>query len=68
MPTDGSAALFEFARVEGRSMVGASDGGNITWDAGAVLLAATQRAVGLIDRFTRCFSVIYSSSNTVRDG
>jgi Transposase DDE domain group 1 len=56
MPTECSAALFEFARVEGRSVVGAFDGGKITSDAGALLLAATDRAVGLIDRFAGCFT------------
>src|SRR5215469_16729884 len=56
MPTECSATLFEFARVEGRSVVGAFDGGKITSDAGALLLAATDRAVGLIDRFAGCFT------------
>jgi hypothetical protein len=56
MPTECSAALFEFARVEGRLVVGAFDGGKITSDAGALLLAAADRAVGLIGRFARCFS------------
>ena len=37
-------------------MVGAFDGGKITSDAGALLLAATDRAVGLIDRFAGCFT------------
>ena len=50
MPTECSATLFEFAPVEGRSVVGAFDGGKITSDAGALLLAATDRAVGLIGR------------------
>jgi len=56
MPTECSATLFEFARVEGRLVVGAFDGGKITSDAGALLLAATDRAVGLIDRFAGCFT------------
>jgi Transposase DDE domain group 1 len=56
MPTECSAALFEFARVEGRSVVSAFDGGKITSDAGALLLSASDRAVGLIDRFAHCFS------------
>ena len=56
MPTECSATLFEFARVEGRSVVGAFDGGKITSDAGALLLGATDRAVGLIDRFAGCFT------------
>jgi hypothetical protein len=48
--------LFGFARVEGRSVVAAFDGGKITSDAGGVLLRATDRALGLIDRFAQCFS------------
>ena len=56
MPTECSATLFEFARIEGRLVVGAFDGGKITSDAGALLLAATDRAVGLIDRFAGCFT------------
>jgi hypothetical protein len=51
-----SANLFGFARVEGRSVVAAFDGGKITSDAGGVLLRATDRAIGLIDRFAQCFS------------
>ena len=56
MPTECSAELFGFARVEGRSVVGAFDGGKITSDAGALLLGATDRAVGLINRFAGCFT------------
>jgi hypothetical protein len=56
MPTECSAALFEFARVEGRSVVAGFDGGKITSDAGAVLLGATDRTVGRIDRFAGCFT------------
>jgi hypothetical protein len=56
MPTECSADLFGFARLDGRSVVAAFDGGKITSDAGALLLAATDRAVGLIDRLARCFS------------
>ena len=56
MQTECSADLFGFARVEGRSVVAAFDGGKITSDAGGVLLRATDRAVGLIDRFAPCFS------------
>jgi hypothetical protein len=37
-------------------VVGAFDGGKITSDAGALLLTATDGAVGLIDRFAGCFS------------
>ena len=56
MQTECSPDLFGFARVEGRSVVAGFDGGKITSDAGGVLLGATDRAVGLIDRFAQCFS------------
>jgi hypothetical protein len=55
MQTECSADLFGFARVEGRSVVAGFDGGRITSDAGGLLLGAADRAVGLIDRFARCF-------------
>jgi hypothetical protein len=47
--------LFGFAPVEGRRVVAAFDGGSITSDAGALLLGATDRAIGVIDRFAACF-------------
>jgi hypothetical protein len=56
MPTECSPDLFGFARVEGRSVVAGFDGGAITSDAGALLLGATDRAIGLIDCFARCFT------------
>src|SRR5713226_1970328 len=56
MPTECSADLLGFARVEGRSVVAAFDGGKITSDAGGVLLGAADRAIGLVERFARCFS------------
>ena len=37
-------------------MVASFDGGSITSDAGALLLGATDRAIGLVDRFASCFS------------
>jgi len=46
---------FEFGTVEGRAVVGAFDGGVISSDAGALLLGATDKAIGLVDRFARCF-------------
>src|SRR5205085_5181995 len=55
MPTECSADLFGFAPVEGREVVAACDGGAITSDAGALLLGATDRAIGLMDRFASCF-------------
>ena len=56
MPTQCNAELFDFAPVEGRRVVGAFDGGVITSDAGALLLGATDRAIGLIERFAACFT------------
>lgn len=56
MPTECSAELFEFARIEGRSVVAGFDGGKITSDAGALLLGASERAIGLIDRLAGCFT------------
>ena len=55
MPTECSPELFEFAPVEGRIVVAGFDGGWITSDAGALLLGATDRAIGLVDRFAACF-------------
>jgi hypothetical protein len=55
VPTECSAALFEFAPVEGREVVAAFDGGAITSDAGALLLGETDRAIRLTDRFAACF-------------
>ena len=46
---------YDFARVEGRSVVASFDGGSITSDAGGLLLGATDRAIGLVDRFASCF-------------
>ena len=60
MPTECSAEavraeLFEFGPVEGRAVVAGFDGGAITSDAGALLLGAADRAIGLIGRFAACF-------------
>ena len=55
MPTDCSADRFAFAPVERRAVVAAFDGGAITSDAGALLLGATDRAIGLVRRFAACF-------------
>jgi len=56
MPTECNADLLGFARVEGRSVVACFDGGKITSDAGGLLLGAAERAIGLVERFARCFS------------
>jgi hypothetical protein len=55
MPTDCSTALFDFAPVEGRVVVAAFDGDAITSDAGALLLGATDKVLGLTRRLAACF-------------
>jgi hypothetical protein len=56
MPTECNPELFGFSPVEGREVVAAFDAGAITSDAGALLLGATDRAIGMMDRyaFTTC--------------
>ncbi len=56
MPTECSATQLEFASVQGRAVVAAFDGGTITSDAGALLLGSTDRAIGLVERFSGCFA------------
>ena len=56
MPTQCSADLFGFAPIEGRRVEAAFDGGAITSEAGALLLGATDRAIGLVVRMAGCFA------------
>jgi hypothetical protein len=56
MPTECNPELFDFARVEGRAVMAAFDGGRITSDAGALLLGATDRVIGLTQRLAGCFT------------
>jgi hypothetical protein len=56
MQTECSADLFGFTPVEGRKVVAAFDGGQMTSDAGAMLLGATDRQIRLIERFAGCFT------------
>jgi hypothetical protein len=55
MPTECNPNLFDFTPVESRAVVASFDGGRITTDAGALLLGATDRVVGLTQRFAACF-------------
>lgn len=55
MRTECSAELLRFAAVGRRFVVAGFDGGAITSDAGALLLGATDRAIGLMERFAGCF-------------
>jgi Transposase DDE domain group 1 len=56
MPTECSRDLFGYEVVEGRQVVAGFDGGEVTSDAGALLLGATDRAIGLVTRFAACFA------------
>jgi Transposase DDE domain group 1 len=55
MQTECSAEPMLFARLDRRDLVGDFGGGAISSDAGALLLGATDRAIGLVDRFAACF-------------
>jgi hypothetical protein len=55
MPTECSAECFDFGIVEGRPVEAAFDAGLVTSNAGALLLGATDRAIGMMDRFAACF-------------
>src|SRR5437016_5539142 len=55
MPTECSAECFDFGIVEGRPVEAAFDAGLVTSDAGALLLGATDRAIGMMDRLAACF-------------
>ena len=56
MPTECTADLFGFTPVEKRAVVAGFDGGRMTSDAGALLLGATDQAIGLVERFAGCFT------------
>ena len=55
MQTECIPKLFEFEAVERRSVVAGFDGGNITSNAGALLLEQVDRGLGLVRRFAACF-------------
>src|SRR5215469_1689878 len=56
MQTEWSVDFVGFAPVEGRKVVAAFDGGQMTSDAGAMLLGATDKQIRLIERFAGCFT------------
>jgi hypothetical protein len=56
MPTHCRPDSLDFGRVEGRTIVASFDGGEITSDGGALLLAKTNSAIRLIDRAAAAFS------------
>ena len=60
MHTECTADLFALAPVQSRAVVTAFDSGAITSDAGALLLAATDRAIRLIVRVAACLQNAHS--------
>src|SRR6202171_6375550 len=56
MPTECTPKLFEFEAVERRSVVASFDGGEITSNAGVLLLGQVDRGLGLVRRFAACFT------------
>jgi hypothetical protein len=67
MPTECSAKPMGFARVDGRAVVADFEGGAITSNAGGLLLGATDRAIGLVERFAACFTDGRSAERVVHE-
>lgn len=67
MPTECSAKPMRFARVDGRAVVADFEGGAITSNAGGLLLGATDRAIGLVERFAACFTDGRSAERVVHE-
>ena len=55
MQTDCTTKLFEFEPVDRRAVVAGFDGGDITSNAGGLLLGLVDRGLGLVRRFAACF-------------
>jgi len=55
MQTECILDLFGFKPAAGRAVVAAFDGGHVTSDAGALLLARTDAAIDLVGRLAACF-------------
>jgi hypothetical protein len=56
MPTHCRSDSLDFGSVEGRTIVAGFDGGEITSDGGALLLAKTNKAIRLIERVAPAFT------------
>ena len=67
MRTECNPTPMRFARLKGRDVVADFGGGRMTSDAGALLLGATDRAIGLVDRFAGCFSDGRSADRVVHN-
>src|ERR1700756_4866104 len=56
IPTECTPKLFDFEAVERRAVVASFAGGDITTNAGALLLGQVDRGIGLVRRFAECFT------------
>jgi hypothetical protein len=56
MLTQCNLTEMDFGRAGGRRIVADFDGGLVSSDAGALLLEATDKAIGLTERFSSCFN------------
>ena len=56
MPTECNADFFGFQAAGGREVVARFDGGNLSTDAGVLLLADVDRRAGILHEFARCFT------------
>jgi hypothetical protein len=56
MPTECMPKLFAFEEVEGKAVVAGFDGGEITSNAGALLLGQVDRGLSVVRRFAACFT------------
>lgn len=67
MRTECNLTSMRFARLKGRDVVADFRGGTMTSDAGALLLGTTDRAIGLVARFSACFSDGRAADRVVHD-
>lgn len=67
MRTECNPTAMQFARLDRRAVVADFDGGAMTTDAGALLLGATDRAIGLVERFAACFTDGRAAGRVVHD-
>ena len=67
MRTECNSTSMRFARLKDRDVVADFGGGTMTSDAGALLLGATDRTIGLVARFSDCFSDGRAADRVVHD-
>ena len=65
MQTQCISDQLEFEGFDGRRVVAGFDGGLVTSDAGSLLLREADRAIGLLDRVTACFTDGHNQADVV---